>query len=158
MSLNSDLAWVAGIFEGEGSFDFSRGKNHRTAVKISMTDLDVIERVRSIVGGRVTGPYCRPGMKPIWYWRISNTNECLDFVESIYPWLLSRRREQATVILSLERLDKRSVCDKISLGDSTTNGDMWHRRRNEPVCPKCKIARNRYHREARASRHGGKRA
>jgi hypothetical protein len=42
-----DLAWLAGLLEGEGSFTDSRGS---VSIQVTMTDSDIIERAAAILG------------------------------------------------------------------------------------------------------------
>lgn len=50
-----DLAWLAGLLEGEGCFYWCRsyagGANH-PAMEVTMTDLDVVERASRLLGNR----------------------------------------------------------------------------------------------------------
>jgi len=41
-----EIAWVAGILEGEGCFSINKNS---PAIRLGMTDLDVVERARSIL-------------------------------------------------------------------------------------------------------------
>lgn len=56
-----NLAWVSGIFEGEGHFGINyrrNGKPSNFCAKITMTDEDVLQTFNEIVGmGSLTGPY-----------------------------------------------------------------------------------------------------
>lgn len=45
------ITWFAGLFEGEGSFLFHKGKPK--AIVISMTDKDVLEKVQKFFGGSI---------------------------------------------------------------------------------------------------------
>jgi hypothetical protein len=56
-SVNPEIAWAAGLFEGEGSITHVYG---RTQLRIHMTDFEVLERFLEIIGaGRIYGPYSR---------------------------------------------------------------------------------------------------
>lgn len=48
----ADIAWAAGLLEGEGSFYVMdrAGRRHLMTVKIEMSDEDVIRRIASIFG------------------------------------------------------------------------------------------------------------
>jgi hypothetical protein len=54
MIKTADIAWIAGIFEGEGTFRISG--NSCPVMAVGMTDKDIIERVAIILNVRVTGP------------------------------------------------------------------------------------------------------
>lgn len=59
-----DVAWLAGLLEGEGWFgDAGRTRGGRHAVvRVRMTDRDVVERVAIAMGGVKVQP--APGRKP----------------------------------------------------------------------------------------------
>lgn len=88
-----DVAWVAGLFEGEGCVFLQFGRYPQLIVQ--MTDRDVIERLARIVGnGNITTPTPRPGTKQLYRW----TKQGREFVETFYnyvgPWLGERRNQQ----------------------------------------------------------------
>lgn len=63
----SDIHWVAGLLEGEGCFYTSKDSPGTTAINMSLTDKDVIDRAASILGTRVYDLRGRkPGDKPAW--------------------------------------------------------------------------------------------
>jgi hypothetical protein len=86
------LAWVAGLFEGEGcisQFD------SRWSVHLASTDHDVLVRLNDIVGlGQINGPYDR-GHKPHWVWQCASQPKVYAFLVAIYPWLGERRGARA---------------------------------------------------------------
>lgn len=46
----SQINWIAGLLEGEGTFNFSTAKRPSIRIALSMTDKDVIEKFANIVG------------------------------------------------------------------------------------------------------------
>lgn len=52
-----NLGWLAGILEGEGSFTWGSKKERNVygvpCVKVGSTDLDIIERIQSLLGGNI---------------------------------------------------------------------------------------------------------
>ncbi len=50
MIRNVDIAWLAGLVEGEGSFHMS---TRSIAIILTMTDRDVVERAATLLNGRV---------------------------------------------------------------------------------------------------------
>lgn len=96
MDRKVELAWAAGLFEGEGTVTPKRGKGsaHRYQAAIIMTDEDVLRRFASIVGiGRFYGPYqpTNPRALPIWRWMTTKHAEIQALFELIGPWLGERR-------------------------------------------------------------------
>jgi hypothetical protein len=52
---DEEIAWAAGLFEGEGTFTWDYG---RAQLRVKMTDLDVLEKLLDIWSvGKVYGPY-----------------------------------------------------------------------------------------------------
>lgn len=92
----ADVAWIAGLFEGEGHIGL-RASSPR--VELVSTDLDVISRFHSVVGlGRLKGPYQRKGgegkWKPITRWSCGG-RDAVNFLQLIRPWLGERRGQRA---------------------------------------------------------------
>lgn len=97
-----DIAWVAGIIEGEGTFGYNGRKETTTSSKVQviMTDEDIIRRLQSVTGmGRVSGPHgpYKPGYLPTWCWAIRVKRDLARIFLAIYPLLGERRREQLQV-------------------------------------------------------------
>lgn len=102
------LAWAAGIYEGEGTFSSRKtGKIDRGLVaKLKMADEDVIRRFHAILGvGNVTGPYkCDgAGTKPLWVWQCGSFQAVQHTMAVLWPWLCSRRRAKIQTLLLLHR-------------------------------------------------------
>lgn len=95
-----NLAWLAGLLEGEGSFLFHRGKS--LVIQMAMTDEDVVRRAHKIAGvGNVHGPYSRGDFKPQWVFKCSDSKQAYALMVAVLPWLGSRRRQ--TVIGLVKR-------------------------------------------------------
>ena len=113
MELNNvELAWAAGLFEGEGCFSMSSrglGNAKRPSVYIGSTDKDVIDRFHAIVGRGKRSFEFRKGQgskKSFYIWR-SGAFETFQFIICLFwNWLGIRRRNRAKEILSLVRLVK----------------------------------------------------
>lgn len=145
MTKDQELAWVAGILEGEGSFVFN-GKYIR--VSASMTDLDVLQKVQIILGGNLIKNKAYEGWKQSWTWYI-NTNAAVECMKKVLPFLCTRRTEQVVKALSLwnqkqnalkakrDSLDERNkaVCEMRRLGLSNNEVakklDLTNRRASE---------------------------
>lgn len=95
------IAWSAGLFEGEGSFTFTRGA--AKGVSVQMTDKDVLVELRSLWGGHLYD--CRPqnaGHKRSWKWALTST-QAEAFVAAVLPYLKVRRAKRATEWLAARR-------------------------------------------------------
>lgn len=95
--MSEDLAWAAGLFEGEGTVTRSDGVP-RLALK--MIDFDIVRHFGEVVGfGRTFGPYGPykqdDGHKrqPFLVW-IATGDGGLAVAELLRPWLGQRRIEQ----------------------------------------------------------------
>lgn len=114
-----NLAWLAALLEGEGTFTASKrsgsAKRQRFHISIKMTDEDVIRRAHLIAGcGRVYGPkkVVLPSGKcgkDAWTWSVQRSEESYALAAAVYQWLFERRRGQARagMIAWINRTDER---------------------------------------------------
>ena len=113
-----ELAWLTGIWEGEGSWTFKKGRpakmcyeNGKTYLEkpylkmmMCMTDQDVMERVGRIMDGRkIThydwGPaHKAAGQKPVYIISLRGEAACC-WSELMKPYLGIRRREKYELIM-----------------------------------------------------------
>lgn len=94
-----NLAWVAGVLEGDGFITLNRNVPQ---IGAAMSDLDVLQRVQGIVGsGSITGPYKQNGMgrKPMYYWRVGVGDKSVALMAALWHWLGSRRRSQVADVV-----------------------------------------------------------
>ena len=93
------VAWFAGLFEGEGTFNFANGKPK--AMSIQMTDEDVLNRVQKNFGGSVHLLKKRQDhWKDCWKWSITG-QKSVDLAKEIKPFLLSRRQARCEEYIKL---------------------------------------------------------
>lgn len=101
-----DLAWVAGLLEGEGSFCIAKKKDRPSNYPIitcNMTDLDVIERLRGITGvGSIVSIQPPGNTKRQYRWRVARHNDCFVLAGLLYPYMGTRRRKQIEELLKLD--------------------------------------------------------
>jgi hypothetical protein len=95
-----EVAWAAGLFEGEGCITFMpRGEHADVQLALVMTDEDVVLRFEEVVDrGRVYGPYnpLSHGLRRKSYWRWMATGDAAhDVLDLLAPWLSPRRVSQA---------------------------------------------------------------
>lgn len=102
-----DLAWAAGLFEGEGSFSIHNARSGNPVASLIITDEDVIRKFHSVIRiGSVAGPYVNkehPEWKPKWQWRASGFHVVQAVVALLWHWLCSRRRARAVEVLAVSR-------------------------------------------------------
>ena len=113
-----DLAWLAGLVEGEGTFT-TRVESPRNnpygrtsiAMRVAMTDEDVVRRAHAVAQvGRVYGPYKKAGgrYKDYWVWSCAQ-RDTVAMVAALWPWLGTRRRARATELLQLWKSEPRHL-------------------------------------------------
>jgi hypothetical protein len=86
-----EVAWAAGIYEGEGSCITSDKKKNAFSVMIAQKDPELLYRLRDMFGGSVK-PYMNGGFS-INHWRVSG-NYGRVFLALIFPYLTARRKAQ----------------------------------------------------------------
>lgn len=92
-----DVAWAAGIFEGEGTIVL-RPDYHGARVSIRMNDQDVIERVYAIMGfGKMSARDCDG--KPQYNYQLDNAEHVCAFLAAVWRFLGSRRKARAAEAL-----------------------------------------------------------
>jgi len=104
---DTELHWIAGIFEGEGTFAFSHGKPK--GLSIQMTDKDTLDRVRELAGGNICVTKKQEDhYKDCWKWQIYGAS-AVSLAREIEPILMSRRKarcrefiEQSVTIESIK--------------------------------------------------------
>lgn len=94
-----NLAWAAGLFEGEGCLSVSK-KTGKQFVNIQIglheRDKDVLEKLALILGGKVLGPYkpqknATGGMV---VWMRSQKEDVYAICAALFPFLGLRRQEK----------------------------------------------------------------
>ena len=101
---NCDIAWAAGLFEGEGTWCFINKKNRTRngiCAAVYSTDLDVLERFQSIVRiGKIHEGKIRQGQTKVPYtWSTRSKVGVSGLIDLLYPWLGSRRKAKADELL-----------------------------------------------------------
>lgn len=91
--MNEDFMWAIGVFEGEGTI--TTDGHGRWNVKVEMTDVDVIYRLKRAwsVGNITTRK--RPNRQQTWTLRLSRQEDVKWLLESILPFLSVRRTTRA---------------------------------------------------------------
>ena len=105
-----DLAWAAGLFEGEGSFTFARrGKYVSIVAELGMTDEDRVKRFQEVLGIGNTTVHTKPiktHWKTMYLWKTGSFEGVQAVISMLWPWLGPRRRNRAKEILALWHQDK----------------------------------------------------
>ena len=120
MDRETEIAWAAGFFEGEGTIRDVKGiprndghRQHYMYLQIVNTDLQMIERWKRIMGA---GPiYHQKGPernKPLYSVRIENGEKVKEAVKLLWPYLSDRRRErieEVRAIMANNRTDSKKA-------------------------------------------------
>ena len=99
-----EIAWAAGLFEGEGSIGLT-ARDLLPRLRISMTDRDVLDRFcTAVTAGSVSGPYAGngsktpTGRKPMYVWQANGIVDVSRILDAFWPYLGERRRAKANEI------------------------------------------------------------
>ena len=116
----TELAWLCGIWEGEGTWQFKKARSRlckkmnksyvdkeHMRMSIQMTDEDIMLRVAKIMDGRKitytdTPKHRELGQKPIWTLHITGKPAIL-WTELMLPYLGERRKQKIKTIF--EQID-----------------------------------------------------
>jgi len=100
----TEIAWAAGLFEGEGCWQIRRrdGKVASVVATLASTDADVVEKFAAIIGFgtiRVVQP-ANPNAKTQYWWSGSKRSDVKEMAAAFLPHMGERRRARAVEILA----------------------------------------------------------
>jgi hypothetical protein len=137
-SREAELAWAAGLFEGEG---WIGPKGARAGMSLSMTDEDVVERFAAVVEcGTVSGPWVRTGhpeRKPMFSWQASGRADVARLLDLFLPWMGVRRKARMETV----RLRLTPPPDRCPNGHPKTPETTYLHQDGRPRCVLCLRAR-----------------
>ena len=94
-----EVAWLAGILEGEGSFHLMPSGSAR--ISIAMTDKDVIEKIhRLLPKSRMYGPVKHARRKPIYVINLNISSAVEETCRLILPHMGIRRAQRISEVLA----------------------------------------------------------
>lgn len=105
-----DIAWIGGLFEGEGSWGCTimtrkdGSKRHHMTASLGQKGENgkiILEYFQKIVGGNLY--HFKQG--DMWGWQIGGRKAVGDFYTLIKPWLSQRRVKRAEEIIALCKLN-----------------------------------------------------
>lgn len=91
-----NLAWAAGLFDGEGCTKVDRrwGTPSVTLSQSGERVPEVLVRFRDAVGrGSIYGPY-KTKKRPMWIWQCAKRADREFVMKQLWPWLGTTKREQ----------------------------------------------------------------
>lgn len=92
-----DRIWLAGLLEGEGTFDLQRGKYAR--IRVGMTDRDVVGRVASLFGSSIRLTLKGKPVSSIWHAEIQGPR-AEAIMRAVLPYMGARRSSKIAEILA----------------------------------------------------------
>ncbi|RYD64903.1 MAG: hypothetical protein EOP83_08655 [Verrucomicrobiaceae bacterium] len=98
--MNTNLIpWAAGLLEGEGSFSLNVGK---IRIQCQMTDLDVLEKLRDVLGGGSIIPVKKrkSHWKDCWLYSTKGSSHTKEVILAIRPYMGFRRTARIDELLS----------------------------------------------------------
>lgn len=149
------IAWVAGLWEGEGYFTFSK---RSLLMVLDSTDEDVVRRAASIMRTRVYGPYAngvsaKTGVSHKTKWRVQlNGKRAAEWMMTIWSELGHRRRQTVKACLAAWlstppwRAD-RTLCVR---GHALSGENLRVNKKGERQCRACERSRMRISRSLTA--------
>lgn len=104
---NSELAWAAGFFDGEGNArTYSRKGLNTTSIRLAVHQIDrqVLDRFRKAVGevGTINGPYQspQPNRKPVFQWQVQG-KLAKQVAMLLLPYLSPVKKEQCLTAIAV---------------------------------------------------------
>lgn len=91
-----DLIWLAGLLEGEGTFDTHKQRYPR--IRVGMTDRDVVGRAATLMGSSIRMTLSAQGHKPMFHSELSGARAA-DLMRLLIPHMGSRRSSKIGQIL-----------------------------------------------------------
>jgi len=119
---SADLAWFAGIFEGEGWIYVNPRRNNSVEIGVEMTDADTVQRINAIFPGN-TGTRQRLPDKRLYRWRRSARPAVVEVLQAISPWLSARRLAKAQEVIWATQAIVYSVTTEEHFMDAASAGE-----------------------------------
>ena len=116
-----ELAYIAGFFDGEGTITIARNNKHSTSFfsscGISQVDRQPLDFIASVFGGSVYPKNTKH--KSQWTWS-SSTRYTLIFLNTIYPYLIIKKKQARVAISFQTRLSSFSNGHRVSTHELET--------------------------------------
>lgn len=101
-----ELLWLAGLLEGEGSFDLHRGRYPR--IRVGMTDRDVVGRAATLLGASVRTSL-RPAPWTATFHAEISGSRATEILWDLLPLMGARRSSKIATILGHASLTEGSA-------------------------------------------------
>ena len=106
----TDLAYAAGVIDGEGSiglYDYGK-EGRRVCIQLSNTHKEFVEKFRETIncGSQIKRMMFNKGghkgRKPIYYYSLKGSNRCYWILKQIFPYLIIKKKKVLNIIKELE--------------------------------------------------------
>lgn len=144
--MSEEIAWAAGLFEGEGCIHMRRDGDVQVSIK--MTDRDVIERFANLFP--VPKIYVRPAgarTKETYEWRTTRARLVEEMIRALRPYLLQRRG--ATADVALARLAKIGLPTGVKPTCPAGHAYSGRDKAGQRICHECKRVSAKRRRDAK---------
>ncbi len=145
MSKQTEIAWAAGFFDGEGTTAVikAKGRVHfRLSLSITQFDPDSLHRFQKAVGaGRVYGPYGRR-----WSYSAQKAKDVHNILDLLWPYLGNIKRDQANAAIEKHNDNPISL---FRYGDQCGRGHDLTQPRAFGKDGKCRLCTNERNRKYR---------
>src|SRR5665647_382263 len=146
---NVEVAWVAGLLEGEGCFSLKR--SGASYINCAMTDEDVIRKLYGLIGyGTIIKSRLLPNRKQVWVWRMGAREEVEEICRLLLPLMGTRRAARIQDLLDDFEKNPRWRVPKGTLVHGTRGGYVKGCR-----CALCKLSERRYREDLNRRRSNG---
>lgn len=102
-----DTIWLAGLLEGEGTFDLHRQKYPR--IRVGMTDRDVVGRAAMLMDSRIRMSLPLDNTKTMFHAEISGA-KAAEIMRALLPHMGSRRSGKIGEILGAYMMGGNTAC------------------------------------------------
>jgi hypothetical protein len=116
----TEIAWLAGILEGEGTFTFA---GPTPTIKIGMTDKDTIEKVKKIIGEDNEISEDEYSNKTLYIYRVYGY-KAISWMMTLYSFMSLRRKEKIKEIIIKWQVDNNNMLRRHTIGDRCRKGHL----------------------------------
>lgn len=99
---DTNIAWFAGIFEGEGCIHRPDKRHKIVHLSLRMTDRDTVEKVNALFpmpNGIHSRTQTGKGYKLLWEWSCAKGDTIVNILNLILPYLSERRTKRARILI-----------------------------------------------------------
>ena len=137
---DTDIAWCAGFFDGEGHVSYRRGYPSKSgnvsgvihaSIPQNSENIEVLEFFQSVIGfGRIKGPYSMPGKSKDQHRLLFGINEVEILFGILKPYL---RKDKSSNFI--EAITKYYTHSPIATAEDYGRRVRWQKKKG---CPRCK--------------------